>query len=158
MSLGNISVVELVVNRISLLLCRCIKTDDIIKKFEKTIPLFLSYDILQTDVLGSGTYGTVRRGYIKSIQLKVAIKSFSESSKNLHILAEGLIYSEMSGNPDFSFFYCMIKSRFLLIGCIDNSTTLRKSLEKKVFYIKVGIHLFRHSKNWSLLTSKRNFT
>ena len=37
----------------------------------------------------------------------------------------------MSGNPHFPFFYGMIKSRFLLIECIDNSTTLRKSLEKK---------------------------
>ena len=35
-----------------------------------------------TDVLGSGAYGTVRRGCIKIMQLKAAVKSFSESSKN----------------------------------------------------------------------------
>ena len=87
-------------------------------------------------MLGSGAYGTVRRNYVKSIQLKVAVKSFSESSKNRHILAEGLIYSEMSGNPHFPFFYGMIKSRFLLTECIDDSTTLRKSLEKKFFILK----------------------
>ena len=112
------------------------KSNDIIKKFQKTIPLFHSYDVFQTDVLGLGAYGTVRQGYIKSMQLKVAVKSFSESSKNRHILAEGLIYSEMSGNPHFLFFYGMIKSRFLLIECIDNSTTLRKSLEKNCFILK----------------------
>ena len=85
------------------------KSNDIIKKFHKTIPLFHSYDVFQTDVLGLGAYGTVRRDYIKSMQLKVAVKSFSESSKNRHILVEGLIYIEMSGNPHFSFFYGMIK-------------------------------------------------
>ena len=112
------------------------KSNDIIKKFQKTIPLFHGYDVLQTDVLGSGAYGTVRRGYIKSMQLKVAVKSFSESSKNRHIIEEGLIYSEISGNPHFPFFYGMIKSRFLIIECIDNSTTLCKSLEKRCFILK----------------------
>ena len=112
------------------------KSNDMIKTFQKTIPLFRSYDVLQTDVLGSGAYGTVRRGYIKSMQLKVAVKSFSESSKNRHILAEGLIYSEISGKPHFPVFYGMIKSRFLIIECIDTSTTLCKSLEKRCFILK----------------------
>ena len=58
------------------------KPNDIDKKFQKTIPLFHSYDVLQTDLLGSGTYGTVRRGYVKNVQLKVVVNSFSESSKN----------------------------------------------------------------------------
>ena len=70
------------------------------------------------------------------MQLKVTVKSFSGSSKNRHILVEELIYSEMSGNLHFPFFYGMIKSRFLLIECIDNSTTLRKSLEKNCFILK----------------------
>ena len=42
----------------------------------------------------------------------------------------------MSENPHFPFFYGMIKSRSLLIECIDNSTTLPKSLEKKCFILK----------------------
>ena len=43
------------------------KPNDIIKKFLKTIPLFHNYNVLQTDVLGSAAYGTVRRGCTKSM-------------------------------------------------------------------------------------------
>ena len=102
------------------------KSNDIITKFQKAIPLFHNYDVLQTDVLGSGAFGTVRQGYIKCRQLRVAVKSFLERSKNRHILVERFIYNKMSGNSHLPSFHGMINSRFLLIAYIDNSTTLRK--------------------------------
>ena len=59
---------ELVVNRNSLLLYRLNKFK--LSKFQKTLPLFRSYDVFQTDVLRSGPNGTVRRGCIKTMQGK----------------------------------------------------------------------------------------
>ena len=57
------------------------KSNDIITKFQKATPLFHNYGVFQTDVLGSGALGTVRQGYIKCRQLRVAVKSFLEISE-----------------------------------------------------------------------------
>ena len=80
------------------------KTSGIIAKFRKALPSFKYTDVLHRKTIGSGAFGTVKLGYIVSMQQKVAIKSFCEKSSNQHILAEGLIYNEMSGNANFPFF------------------------------------------------------
>ena len=54
--------------------------------------------------IGWGAFGTVKLGYIVSMQQKVPIKSLCEKFSNQHILAGGLIHSEISGNVNFPFF------------------------------------------------------
>ena len=46
----------------------------------------------------------MKLGYIVSMQERVAIKTFCDKSSNQHLLPEGLVYSEMSGNVNFPFF------------------------------------------------------
>ena len=68
------------------------------------MPSFKYTDVLHGKTTGSGAFGTVKLGYIVSMQERVAIKTFCDKSSNQHILPEGLVYSEMSGNVNFPFF------------------------------------------------------
>ena len=57
-------------------------------------------------------FGTVKLGYIVSMQQKVVIKSFCDEYSNQHILAERLVYSEMSGNVNLPFFMAWLIQMF----------------------------------------------
>ena len=68
------------------------------------MPSFKYTDVSHGKAIGSGAFRTLKLGYIVSIQQRVAIKSFCDKSSNQYILAEGLVYSEMSGNVNYLFF------------------------------------------------------
>lgn len=82
------------------------KKSVIIAKFRKALSSFKYTNV------GSGA--TVKLGYIVSMQQKVAVKIFCKKSSNQHILAERLLYSEMSGNINFPLFYDIIDDRCLI--------------------------------------------
>ena len=68
------------------------------------MPSFKYTDVLHGKTIGSRAFGTVKPGYIVSMQQRVTIKSFCDKSSNQHRLAEGLVFSEMPGNVNFPFF------------------------------------------------------
>ena len=80
------------------------KARGIIAKFRKALPSFKYTDVLHGKTIGSGAFGTMKLGYIVSMKQKVTIKIFCEKSSSQHILAEGLIHREISGNVNFPFF------------------------------------------------------
>ena len=65
------------------------KTSGIIAQFLKALPSFKYTDVLHGKTIGSRAFGTVKLGYIFSMQ---------------QIHAERLIYSEMSENVNFPFY------------------------------------------------------
>ena len=104
-------------------------------KFRK-LPSFKYKDVLHGKTIGSEAFGTVKLGYIVvSMQQKVAIKSFCEKSSNQHILVDGLVYSEMSGNVNFPSFYGMIDNRCLIIKYFSSSETLKKQLYEQNYSV-----------------------
>ena len=76
----------------------------IIATLRKTLPSFKYTNVLHGKTIVREGFGTVKLGYIVSMQQKVVIKSFCDEYSNQHILAEGLVYSEMSGNVNLPFF------------------------------------------------------
>ena len=75
-----------------------------IDKFRKTLPSFKNTDVLHVKAIGSRAFGTVKLVYILSMQQRViAIRSFRDKSSKQHILAKGLVYSEMSRNVNLRF-------------------------------------------------------
>ena len=107
------------------------KKGAIIAKFRKAVPSFKYTDDLHGKTIGSGAFGTVKLGYIVSMQQRAAIKSFCDKSLNQHILAEGLVYSEMSGNVNFPLFYGMLDNRCLITEYVSSSESLKIQLSEQ---------------------------
>ena len=112
-----------------------IKKSAIIAKFRKALPSFKYTDALHGKTIGSGAFGTVKLGYIVSMQQRAAIKSFCDKSSNQHILAEGLVYSEMSGNVNFPLFYGMLDNRCLITEYVSSSETLKIQLSEQNYSV-----------------------
>ncbi|XP_057299524.1 tyrosine-protein kinase BTK-like [Hydractinia symbiolongicarpus] len=79
--------------------------------------------MLKQEILGSGVFGTVKEGFIPSIQQKVAVKIFSEKLGRTEMLAECAISLEMSGHPNFAFVFGMCEPNRLILEFIGNDVT-----------------------------------
>ena len=80
------------------------KKSAMIDNFRKALPSFKNTDVLHVKTISSGAFGTVQLVYILSVQQRViAIRSFCDKSSKQHILAKGLVYSEMSRNVNLRF-------------------------------------------------------
>ena len=106
----------------------------IIAKLRKAFPSFKYTDVLHGKTIGWEAFGTVKLGYIVSMQQKVVIKSFCDEYSNQHILAEGLVYSEMSGNINFPFLW-HDWYRCLIIEYVSSSETLKKQLSEQNYLL-----------------------
>ena len=99
------------------------KSHLIIRKFNHKLPLFRRNDlVLKEGELGSGVFGTVKEGFISSIQQKVAVKIFSDRLSRTDILAESAIALEMSGHPNFAYVFGMVAPNRLILEFIGNGS------------------------------------
>eukprot|EP00111_Clytia_hemisphaerica_P011833 TCONS_00034776-protein len=87
------------------------KAFSITKELKEHVPVFQSIDVdIDSKELGSGVYGIVYTGFIKSLQQKVAVKNYTNKSSHTSILAEAMVCRRMSGHPSFVHLFGTISS------------------------------------------------
>ena len=94
------------------------KTYNINRKLKSTITKFRASDIVSTDEIAAGVFGTVYTGYIVSLQQPIAIKKLNSAEEN--ILAEAKLASEMNGNVNFPFIFSLAETNVILMELIKN--------------------------------------
>lgn len=98
------------------------KSFSLVRNFKHRIPIFQKCDVrFHREELGSGVFGTVRLGFISSVQQKVAVKTFSKSLTQTDIRAEAMIALEMSGHPNFPYTFGMIEPNMLLMELVQGN-------------------------------------
>lgn len=99
------------------------KSSAIVKHFKSKIPEFKRHELVIKESIGSGAFGSVSSGYIKCIKQIVAVKTIGEKSTKSDILAEAKIAQQLSGHPNFPYFFGFIEPNHLLFEFIGDNVT-----------------------------------
>lgn len=99
------------------------KKNSLYQKLKHKVPVFRPCDVMYCKELGEGVYGTLQHGILRSMRQNVAIKTFKDNCSRADVLAEASVLREMSGHPQFPYFFGLVEPRKLLMEYIGSETT-----------------------------------
>ena len=107
------------------------KSLSVVKYFSGiTVPTYHWHDVSVFCEIGTGVFGKVSEGYLKSIQQKVVIKEFSHHSTSTGIMAEAKAMIKLQGHKNFPLLYGFIAPNKLVMEYIANKSEPSPTLKE----------------------------